>query len=216
MTGRRRPWLRSLLVLILGLAVFGLMFMADATDDYSGWPLVISAADLLWLWGVDLRGHDDGSASTRMSLSARLTASILLGVAGGVLSASALYAVFCIGVIAAVPGDWDSMLALLALIALVLLTLAWGLGTWRVSKTRTPRVAVRSVLAPLTPVGLAAFGLSYVAVHRPARGGMILEGMLLWFALAAPLVVLGWAVLPWLEVLLSEREAQVRVSRPGR
>lgn len=206
MSGHRRPWLTSSLALVLGLGGFGLMFMADATDDYSGWPLVISAAQLLWLWLVDLRARDD-QASTRMSLAGRVTASILLGVAGGVISAAALYAVLDVAVMAAVPSGWHSMLALHALLALLVLTLAWGVRAWLVSKRQAPRAAVRSMLAPLTVFSLPAAGLGYVA-SRVAGDVGILGALMAWFALVGPLVVLAWTALPWLELFLGERRDQ--------
>lgn len=208
MSDRRRPWLTSLLALVLGLAGFGLMFMADATDDYSGWPVVIAVAQLWWLWTVDLRGRHDDPASGRMPLAARITASILLGVAGGVILASAFFAALAMGLMTAIPGSWDAMLALLALITLLLSTLGWGLWAWLAGKRRTPRAAVRAMLAPLTLFALPAFGLGYAAFRMAPRGGSILGALLAWFALVGPLVVLGWTAIPWLELLLGEREAR--------
>ena len=196
----------SLLAVALGVAGFGLMFMADATDDYSGWPLVISAAQLPWLWLVDLRARDD-QASTRMSLAARITASLLLGVTGGVISAAALFAVLDVAVMAALPSGWDSMLALVALIALLGLTLAWGARAWLVSKRHAPRAAVRSMLAPLSVFSLPALGLGYVA-FRVSRDAGILGALMSWFALIGPVVVLAWTAIPWLELLLGERRDQ--------
>jgi hypothetical protein len=210
-SGHRRPWLTSSLALVLGLAGWGLMFMADATDDYSGWPLVISAAQLPWLWLVDLRAGDDDQASTRMSLAARITASLLLGVAGGVISAAALYAALDVAVMTAVPSGWHSMLALAALLALLILTLAWGLRAWLVSKRRAPREAVRSMLAPLTVFSLPALGLGYVAFGMSRDTG-ILGALMSWFALVGPVVVLAWTALPWLELLLSARSHARRAS----
>jgi hypothetical protein len=207
MPGHRRPWLTSLLALVLGFGGFGLMFTASSTDDYSGWPLVISAAQLLWLWIIDLRGRDDDQASRRLSLPARVTASILLGVAGGVISAAALYAVFDVVVMGWVPSDWHSLLALLALLALLTLTLAWAARAWLVSKRQTPRLAVRSMLAPLTVFTLPALGLGYVA-SRMARDVGILGAVISWFALVGPLVVLAWTTIPWLELLLGARRDQ--------
>jgi len=201
MFGHRRPWMTSLLALVLGLGGFGLMFMADSTDDYSGWPLVISAAQLPWLWIVDLRARVDDQASTRMSLAARITASLLLGVAGGVISAAALFAVLDVAVMSAVPSGWHSMLALVALIALLVLTLAWGMRAWLVSKRRTPRAAVRSMLAPLSVFSLPALGLGYVAFHMSRDVG-ILGALMSWFALVGPVIVLAWTAIPWLELLL--------------
>ncbi len=206
MSGHRRPWLTSSLALVLGLTGFGLMFMADATDDYSGWPLVISAAQLPWLWLVDLRARDD-QARTRMSLAARITASLLLGVAGGVISAAALYAVLDVVVMAAVPSGWHSMLALHALLALLILTLAWGVRAWLVSKRQAPRAAVRSMLSPLSLFALPAAGLGYVASRMAGDVG-ILGALMAWFALVGPLVVLAWTAIPWLELLLGERRDQ--------
>lgn len=206
MSGRRRPWATSLLALVLGLVGFALMFMADATDDYSGWPLVVAAAQLPWLWIVDLRGrgHDD-QAHARMSRAARITASISIGLAGGVSSAAQIAGALELIEAAGVASGWVALAGPVALMALPLLPLFWGARAWRVSKTRTSRTAVRAMLGSLTLFSLPAVGLAWAA-HRMTRDSHeLLGGVLAWLALVGALVVLAWTTLPWLELYLSAR-----------
>lgn len=207
MAGRRRPWVTSSLALVLGVVGFGLMFTSDATDDYSGWPLVITATQLLWLWTVDLEGraqaHDP--ASRRMSITARITASLLLALAGGVISAAPLYALVDMAALAAIPDGWDALLAGVVLATLPIASLCWGLWAWLVSKRRAPRAAARSMLALVTLFSLPALGLGWIAHRMSRHSDEMLGGLLSWFALVGALVVLAWTSVPWLELYLSGR-----------
>jgi hypothetical protein len=204
----RRPWVTSLLALVLGLVGFGLMFMADSTDDFSGWPLVISALQLPWLWIVDLRGRarDADPGNERLSLAARVTATLVLGLAGGVITAGPFYAIIDLCVATGVLGDDGSLLLLLASMALPVVALLWGLRAWLVSRSRTPRLAVRSMLAPLTFFSLPATGVCWVAheISRDSNGFLV--GLISGLALVGALVVLAWTTLPWLELYLSGRD----------
>jgi hypothetical protein len=205
MFGHRRPWVTSLLALALGLVGFGLLFTTEATDDYCGWTVVVCALQLLWLWTVDLRGGDEDQASRRMSLASRISSTILIGLAGGVISAGPLYAVLDMAMNTGVSSDWDSILGLVVLVAPLNLALVWGVAAWLVSKRRTPRVAVRSLLAPLTAVSLFAAGLAYVAYRMTEHSRVFLVGLLSLVALVGALAVLAWTAIPWLELLLSQR-----------
>lgn len=204
MLGQRRPWLTTSLALVLGPVAFGLMLMSEAAEDYSGWALVTAACQLLWLWTVDLRGDSERN-QTRMPLAGRITATILVGCAGGLVCAGPIFSIFEMAVNARLTSHWDSFLGLSVLSALPSFTLAWGVGAWMVTRQQAPRVAVRSLLAPLTILGLLSSGLGVVSGLMARDSDLFLAGLMPLVALVGALVVLAWSTLPWLELLLSRR-----------
>jgi hypothetical protein len=207
MFGPRRPWVTTLLALVLGVAGFGLMFMTDATGDFSGWLLVIAAVQLPWLWIIDLRDRtrDADPASQRMSLAARITASLSIALAGGVISAGPFYAVFDAAESAGIRLGESAILSVAGLTLLPMLSLVWGWRAWLVSKRQAPRRAVRSMLAALTLFSVPAVGVCWLA-HAIARDGNgLLPGLLSGLALVGALMVLAWTTVPWLELYLSGR-----------
>jgi hypothetical protein len=214
----RRPWVTSLFAVVLGFVGFALMYSAESTDDYSGWPPVIAAVQLLWLWLVDLRGRSQGD-QTRMSLPAQITALVVIVPAGSVISAVTLGAALDIADKAGLPDRWSNIMGALWL---GLLLFVWpevlGLLALRVSRRRTPRAAVRAMLSWLTLFSFPAVGLSWVAYEMARDSPQLLVrlgGLELAFGrardnphsltLLGALIVLAWTTLPWLELYLSER-----------
>jgi hypothetical protein len=213
MPGRRRPWVTSLLALVLGPVGFVLMLSAEAIEDYSAWSLVIAAVQLLWLWLVDLRGPDQGD-QTRMFLMARITAAFVIALAAGVISAALLMTFLEFAARAGMPDDWFRTAEPLALVVLpIVLPLVWGLLAWRVSKRRTPRAAVRAMLGWLTVFSLLAVGLAWVAYDMARDSHEFLALLLPTLALSGALIVLAWTALPWLELYLTRAGSSPRGPR---
>ncbi|NVB43199.1 hypothetical protein G6O69_35575 [Pseudenhygromyxa sp. WMMC2535] len=203
MPSARRPWLASLLALALGALGFGLLLAFEATDDFCGWPPSVAAAQLAWLWIVDLRDP----RAEGLGKGARVLGALSLGCLGGVLSVGLIYSAF--DALLATNPQAPTLPSGAGLAISLALFLAWGVAGWKLSGRRPARAAALAMLAPLTIVGLLAAGLGYLAMSVAETGTGMFAGLLSGLSLLGALIILGWTTVPWLELRLSGRDQAV-------